>query len=148
MPTIPISTSGRYLQVGALPVRRVGDGPFSVLLVTSRETRRWVIPKGWPIKGLKDHEAAAQEALEEAGVVGRIAKKPLGSFSYWKRRFAQFDLCEVTVYLLRVERQLKNWREKKQRTLCWFSLEEAAALVEEPGLRQLIEDLGRPKAKT
>jgi 8-oxo-dGTP pyrophosphatase MutT (NUDIX family) len=73
------------MQVGALPIRFV-DGKPEVLLVTSRESKRWVIPKGWPMKGKKNWAAAAQEAKEEAGVVGRTQKKPVGEFVYPKRR--------------------------------------------------------------
>ena len=83
-----------------------------MLLVTSRETKRWLIPKGWPIKGKKPHKAAAQEAEEEAGVKGEIKNKPLGYYDYWKRRAEHFDLCRVKVYPLEVSKQLKTWREK------------------------------------
>ena len=67
-------------QVAALPVKGK-PGKYRVLLVTSRETRRWIIPKGWPMKGRKDHEAAAQEALEEAGVTGHVHKHPMGAYT-------------------------------------------------------------------
>jgi 8-oxo-dGTP pyrophosphatase MutT (NUDIX family) len=129
-------------QIAALPIRHAADGTAQVLLITSRETRRWIIPKGWPMKGLKDHKAAAKEAEEEAGVVGRILKEPIGSYSYWKRRAAHFELCQVKVYLLQVDGQLPTWREKDQRQLQWFSLREAADRVEEPGLGELIAGLG------
>ncbi len=146
MPAKPNPSDGTLAQIAALPVRRAEDGSLRVLLLTSRETRRWVIPKGWPMKGLKDHEAAAQEAREEAGIVGRIHKQPVGSYRYWKRRTAHFDLCTVRVYLLEVERQLKTWREKGQREARWFTIDEAAALVDEPGLSDAIRRLpsGRP----
>ena len=75
----------RKKQVAALPVRQDASGKLLVLLVTSRETRRLVIPKGWPWPGVKDHKAAAEEAREEAGILGKIAKKPLGSYTYDKR---------------------------------------------------------------
>jgi 8-oxo-dGTP pyrophosphatase MutT (NUDIX family) len=130
-------------QIAALPVRRRPDGSLEVLLITSRETRRWIIPKGWPMKGLKDHKAAAKEAEEEAGVVGAVGKHPIGSYTYWKRRTAHFDLCEVFVYRLEVEDQLPQWREKHQRQSQWFSVQEAAGRVEEPGLGKLIESLER-----
>jgi 8-oxo-dGTP pyrophosphatase MutT (NUDIX family) len=112
-----------------------------VLLITSRETRRWIVPKGWPMKGLRDCDAAAREALEEAGVLGRVRKQPLGSYSYWKRQTGHFELCEVSVYLLEVESQLETWREKGQRELRWFTPEEAADRVDEPGLSTLIRSL-------
>eukprot|EP01037_Dinobryon_pediforme_P043882 gene43882-55248_t len=72
-------------QVAALPVIKTATGETRVVLMTSRETRRWVIPKGWPITGLKNHEAAAREAFEEVGLVGAIGKKPIGSYQYFKR---------------------------------------------------------------
>jgi 8-oxo-dGTP pyrophosphatase MutT (NUDIX family) len=132
-----------FAQVAALPLLVGADGVARVLLLTSRETKRWVIPKGWPMKGRKPYEAAAQEALEEAGVSGRAWKKPVGAYSYFKRRDRHFDICQVDVYLLRVEKQLKTWAEKDQREARWFTLEEAADLVQEPGLAALLRDLAR-----
>ncbi|MBM6596734.1 NUDIX hydrolase [Microvirga pudoricolor] len=130
----------RLNQVGALPFRVV-DGEIEVLLVTSRETRRWLIPKGWPMKGKKPHKAAAQEAQEEAGVKGKIADKPLGHYDYWKRRLVHFDLCRVDVYPLEVSKQLKRWKEKGQREARWFKAQEAADQVLEPALAGLIRQL-------
>ncbi|WP_112663761.1 NUDIX hydrolase [Microvirga flavescens] len=127
-------------QVAALPFR-VTDGRVEVLLVTSRETKRWLIPKGWPIKGKKPYKAAAQEAVEEAGVKGSIKHKPLGYYEYWKRRADHFDLCRVDVYPLEVSKQLKTWREKGQRDQQWFDVEDAAHQVLEPALAELIRSL-------
>jgi 8-oxo-dGTP pyrophosphatase MutT (NUDIX family) len=135
--------SADLAQVAALPLRVGDDGVTRVLLLTSRETKRWIIPKGWPMKGRKPGEAAAQEAREEAGLVGRPSKKPIGSYSYFKRREAHFDLCRVDGYLLKLDKQLKIWREKGQREAQWFTLEEAATLVEEVGLVALLQDLAR-----
>jgi len=129
------------IQVAALPMRVDESGSIQVLLLTSRETRRWIIPKGWTMKGRKPWEAAAQEALEEAGVVGRAGKKPIGNYLYFKRREAHFDLCRVDVYPLAFAKQLKVWREKNQREARWFGLAEAATLVEEAGLVALLENL-------
>jgi 8-oxo-dGTP pyrophosphatase MutT (NUDIX family) len=123
-------------QIGALPIQKEG-GRIRVLLVTTRTTRRWTIPKGWPMKGLKDHEAAAQEAREEAGIEGRIEKDALGTYLYWKRRETHFDLCQVSVYLLKVEKDLDKWEEQDEREKRWFAVEEAALLVE-PELSSLI----------
>jgi 8-oxo-dGTP pyrophosphatase MutT (NUDIX family) len=109
-----------------------------VLLITSRTTRRWTIPKGWPMRGMKDHKAAGREALEEAGVIGQIGKAPIGTYQYWKRDGATFHLCEVSVYPLDVDRQAHKWREKGQRTAKWFSVADAASLVQEPGLKAII----------
>lgn len=92
------------------------------------------------MKGCKPWEAAAQEALEEAGIVGQPRKKPLGNFLYFKRRAAHFDLCQVEVYVLNFVKQLATWREKGQREARWFTLEEAVERVEEPGLVALLQN--------
>jgi 8-oxo-dGTP pyrophosphatase MutT (NUDIX family) len=147
------SKTAELVQVAALPVRVDDNGSAQALLLTSRETKRWVIPKGWTMKGRKPWEAAAQEALEEAGVVGRPRKKPIGSYVYFKRQKAHFDVCRVDVYVLAFAKQLKTWREKGQRETKWFGLDEAAELVEEPGLIALLKKLaakglGKMKPKT
>ena len=135
------SKTADFVQVAALPVRIDNKGSPEVLLLTSRETKRWIIPKGWTMKGRKPWEAAAKEALEEAGVVGRPRKRPIGSYLYFKRRQAHFDLCRVDVYLLAFAKQLETWREMGQRETKWFGLKEAAELVEETGLVGLLEKL-------
>lgn len=122
-------------------MRRDADGQWRVLLITSRETQRWVIPKGWPMKGRTDAQAAAREAFEEAGVEGRVRKKPVGTYEYWKRGSTEFTLCEVTVFLLEVKAQLETWPEQGQRRLQWFTVEDAAQAVEEPGLSSVISKL-------
>lgn len=128
-------------QIAAMPVRRSADGRIEILLVTSRATKRWIVPKGWRMKGMKDYDAAAREAFEEAGVVGKIAKKPAGRYSYWKRFEDHFALCEVTLYLLEVERQLPDWVERGERHCQWFRPEDAADLVDEPELGSVIRAL-------
>ncbi len=136
----PVSHQVNLFQIAALPVR-FEDGKPEIMLVTSRETKRWVIPKGWPMKGKKNWAAAAQEAREEAGVIGKTLKRPVGEFYYFKRRATHFDLCRVEVYLLGYEKRLEAYREKGQREARWFPLEEAAEAVEEPGLAALLHDL-------
>ena len=128
-------------QVAALPVRLDAAGRTRVLLITSRATKRLIVPKGWPMKGRKDHRAAAIEAQEEAGVIGRVAKKPIGSYHYWKRGADHFDLCRVKVFVLDVERQLPAWREKGQRQGAWFLVDEAIALADDPGLVPILRKL-------
>ncbi len=128
-------------QVAALPVRLDAEGRTRVLLITSRETQRFIVPKGWPMKGHKDYRAAAIEAQEEAGIIGRVGKKPIGSYTYWKRRADHFDLCRVRVFLLDVDRQLPAWREKGQRQGAWFLVDDAANLVDEAGLVAILRGL-------
>jgi len=127
-------------QFGVLPWRIGLGNTREVLLLTSRETNRWVIPKGWPMKGKKPAEVASQEAYEEAGLIGRIVgKKPLGSFHYAKRLAKKTLLCQVRVFLFRVERQLDDWPEKTDRETRWFDATEAATLVDEGGLAEIID---------
>ena len=124
-------------QYAALPYARV-DGALSVLLVTSRDTGRWIVPKGWPEKKTKPCDQAAQEAYEEAGVLGPITKKPVGSYRYQKRLGKRSVTCSVDLYLLKVESELDQWPESEQRTRQWMPPEEAARLVDNPGLAELI----------
>jgi 8-oxo-dGTP pyrophosphatase MutT (NUDIX family) len=147
----PAASPPALQQVGALPIR-FENGKAETLLLTSRETKRWVIPKGWPMKGRKNWAAAAQEAKEEAGIIGRTDKKPVGSFLYFKRRAAHFDLCRVEVFVMHYEKRLDSYREKGQRDARWFGLDEAAEQVEEAGLAALLRDLdvvalAKPKRK-
>jgi 8-oxo-dGTP pyrophosphatase MutT (NUDIX family) len=131
-------------QVGALPFRSGRDGKTKILLVTSRESRRWVIPKGWPMKGRKPFEAAAREAYEEAGLRGAVGKRPIGLYLYQKRlRNLDTVLCQVKVFPLEVRKQLKHFPEARQRELRWFTPSEAAEAVSEPGLAALIRAAAR-----
>jgi len=126
-------------QYAALPYRIGDDGAIEVMLVTSRETRRWIVPKGWPIKGLKPHETAAREAFEEAGVVGRVNKRPIASFQYEKRlKDGATVTCDVELFPFHVEQQRKRWPEQDERDGRWFSLEDAAAAVAEAELSEAI----------
>jgi 8-oxo-dGTP pyrophosphatase MutT (NUDIX family) len=129
----------RGIQFAVLPWRLNEGGVREVMLLTSRETQRWVIPKGWPMKGRKPAEAAKQEAYEEAGLVGHIVgKRPIGNFHYSKQLAKGEVLCEVRVFLFRVEQQLDEWPEKGQRETKWFDANEAGDIVEEGGLAEII----------
>ena len=136
-------------QVAALPYRTDDDGKVSVLLITSRETRRWVLPKGNRIRGLPNHEAAAHEAFEEAGVSGIACPTPLGQYSYWKRRRdGQLKRATVSLFPLAVTAQAEEWPEQDERELQWFDLAQAAAAVDEPDLGRLIAEFRAPRRPT
>jgi 8-oxo-dGTP pyrophosphatase MutT (NUDIX family) len=111
-----------------------------VMLATSRDTGRWVIPKGWPMPGRKPCQVAKREAFEEAGLIGKfISKQPVGSYHYMKVLSRHHEvLCEVLVFLFQVECQLDAWPEKHQRETRWFEPHEAAALVDEAELGEII----------
>jgi 8-oxo-dGTP pyrophosphatase MutT (NUDIX family) len=133
-------------QVGALCVRRADDGSQQVLLITSRGSGRWVIPKGWPTKRLKDHKAAAREAEQEAGVLGKVKSKPIGNYTYPKTDGASAQSLRVAVFLLSVRRQRRRWPERDERRRAWFPVHKAAKEVSEPELRTLIRGVGQPRA--
>lgn len=144
-PHIPVAagvSSGRRVQYAALPYRVRRDGEVQIRLITSRETRRWVIPKGWPIKGLTPPKTAARESYEEAGLVGVVSREPLGAYTYEKRLGTRSVLCDVLVFPLKVKRLLQKWPERFQRYGFWFSIETAAAAVQEEDLSQLILSFG------
>lgn len=128
-------------QVGALPLRKTKDGGIEVLLVSSRQSGRWVIPKGWPSKRLSDHDAAAREAKQEAGVTGKISATSFGRYAYRKATPAGSRLIEVSVFILRVRKAKKSWREQAERRRVWFDARTASRRVREPRLRALIAGL-------
>ena len=126
------------MQVAAL-CWRLRKCLIEVLLITSRETGRWVIPKGWPITGLSGAEAAAREAWEEAGVRGRVQDNPLGAYLYDKvTQAALSQRCSVAVYGLKVDTLKTRFPEAAERRRAWFSPGKAAGLVAEPDLRALL----------
>ncbi len=125
-------------QVAALPWRRGANG-LEILLVTSRETRRWVTPKGGRMAGRTDAWSAAQEALEEAGVEGVVSEAPIGTFRYLKvlkRRAPRW--CVVAVHALEVRVEHPVWQEQAERQRVWVSRDEAVRRVDEPDLKALI----------
>lgn len=121
---------------------------MQVLLVTSRGTGRWVIPKGNKEAGLSPHASAALEAEEEAGVRGALCPIPLGSYRYRKRRGSGASLMiDVDVFPLSVNDELPTWKEQSERERKWFGLTEAADSVEEPDLRDLIRSFAPSEFK-
>lgn len=122
-------------QYGALPWRRRKDDAVEVMLVTSRISRHWLIPKGWRISGKTECRSAMQEAYEEAGVRGEASKQPLGQYHYTKvLKDGTSTPCIVTVFGLKVRKAAAKWPEAEQRTRQWFSLEDAVGAVNELGL--------------
>lgn len=138
----PLLTRPKRLQVAALCMRGTGAGR-EVLLITSRDTGRWILPKGWPIDGLTAPGAALQEAWEEAGVqVGVIADEPLGIYDYDKRLEGGVPVSvEVKVYAVTDVQMADDYPEVDERSRRWMSPAEAATLVDEPGLRDILQNL-------
>jgi 8-oxo-dGTP pyrophosphatase MutT (NUDIX family) len=132
------SETGLPQQTGALVWRSRG-GKLQLLLITGRLSKRWSIPKGWPMFGKSLAEAAAQEAFEEAGVEGAAAPEPLGRFDHVKTHGLLGPLeVTVLVYPLRAGRVLSRWPEKEERERCWVSPKRAAKLVDNDQLRDIL----------
>lgn len=133
------------VQYGALCWREGNEG-IEVLLITSRNTGRWVIPKGWPMPGLAPEAAAAQEAWEEAGVSGEVSPLRVGQFGYRKVLAADASVpCAVAVYGVKVSRLADTFPEAKERSRKWFPLTVAAGLVDEPDLGKIIAGFTPPQ---
>ncbi|AHE51836.1 DUF47 family protein [Sphingomonas sanxanigenens] len=135
-----------------MPYRADGgaiDAPVRVLLVTSRESKRWVIPKGNQASGHSPHAAAALEAEEEAGVRGAICPTALGSYRYRKKRRNGASLMiDVDVFPLAVSSELGMWKEQGQRERRWFTLADAADAVDEPDLSDLIRSFNQAEFRS
>lgn len=127
------------IQTGALPYRLGRKKQVEILLVTGRRSRRWIIPKGWPMPGKSLAQSAAQEAFEEAGIKGKVDPEPLGSFRHVKTGLALGDIeVSIVVHSMFVERELSKYPEARDRKRKWFSAQEAADRVDSDELRQLI----------
>lgn len=128
-------------QVAALPFV-VTARTVELLLVTSRRRRRWIVPKGWPGKGMSLAQAAEREAWEEAGVRGRLAPTPIGHYGYAKRMRAGYEVpAAVLVYPLLVGVQFLDWPEKHKRSTAWHPVSKAAGILDDPDLARLLRRL-------
>lgn len=132
-------------QYGVLAYEAAEGSEPRFLLITSRSSKRWIIPRGNPIRGLPPPQSAAQEAYEEAGVRGLVGPREIGAYKYKKiRRDGSSTTANVHVFPLHVRKQSKYWPERKQRETRWFTREEAAEMVSEPGLRDMIAAFAPP----
>ena len=137
------------LQSGVLPWRLKGRKKAEVMLVTGRRSRRWMIPKGWPMPGKSLAESAAQEAFEEAGIEGKVAREPLGTFRHIKQHLLFGDMeVDILVHALAVKREFSDWPEKGERDRKWFAFDIAATRVDSSELGLLILEFGKSLKKT
>ncbi len=126
------------LQVAALPWRK-GAAGAEILLITSRDTGRWVLPKGWPEAREPLSMAAAREAVEEAGLTGTISHVEAGRYFYAKGLASGEEVpCEVLVFPLQVESMADKWKECRERERRWVPAAEAVGMVREPDLGSII----------
>ena len=113
-------------QIAALPYRTDGtavDAPVRVLLITSRENKRWVIPKGNPTSGIDGATPPPRwRPTRKPGVRGLVCPTPLGSYRYRKRqRNGASLMVDVDVFPLAVNRELDHWKEQAERERRWVS---------------------------
>lgn len=127
---------GRSQQVAALCWRKAPS--LEILVITSLRTRRWILPKGWQVPGLSLAQSAAREALEEAGITGSVTKAPIGHYHYLKEKSSGGLPCRVDVFALQMRGQRRSWAEKGSRECAWLPPGEAAARIQEPGLRRIV----------
>ena len=123
-------------QAGVIPFRWI-SGRLEVALITRRQGKHWIVPKGNIEPGETARGSARREATEEAGLVGRIGLRPFGAYEYRKGREAR----TVVVYLLEVTRELSSWSEDDFRDRKWLRVERAIDRVRERGLRLLLRGL-------
>jgi len=112
-------------------------------MITSRGTGRWILPKGWPIDGKDSAQSALQEAWEEAGVKkAKIEGAPIGHYDYLKNRGrGRTETVQTLVYVAKVTKLSNSYPERHQRKRKWVPAEDAANLVHEPQLRELLRQL-------
>ncbi|WP_204328711.1 NUDIX hydrolase [Rhizobium leguminosarum] len=146
------SRVGIHTQYAAICFREAADRDdrqIEILLITSRDSGRWVIPKGWPMRKKQAHEVASIEAWQEAGVRGSVRKKTWGSYlSMKKMEDGEIIPTVVEVHLLHVEEMDDEFPERKQRVLRWFSPANAVSAVREPDLGELISKLDLHQSQT
>ena len=130
-----------FVQAAALCLR---DGPNGqeVLLVQTLRREQWITPKGWPMRNKALNQTAAIEAWEEAGVKGKISAEPIGAFTYTKIKKSGLPVqCRPVIYRLDVSELSDSYPEARKRARRWFSLAEAAEVVNPPELKALLQRL-------
>lgn len=139
--------AGAINQYAALCFRTDGN-QTRILLITSRGTKRWILPKGWPISGLSSAETAAREAWEEAGVQGKLLDRNLGFYTYEKQmNSGKTKPCVAMVFPIAVKRLATQFPERGQRQRKWFSPKKAATRVQEPELARMLRNFDPAKLR-
>jgi 8-oxo-dGTP pyrophosphatase MutT (NUDIX family) len=134
-------------QVAALCWRPSPKGT-EILLVTSLNSKRWILPKGWHEPDMTLADSAAREAFEEAGVAGRVEAKPIGSYHYLKQKREGGGVpCRVDIFALKVTKVHDDWPEHGSRQLAWLTPEQAATRISEPGLREILRGFRKAQAQ-
>jgi len=135
-------------QIAALPWRLAADGGLEILLVTSRTSKHWLLPKGWPIPGKSGLESALQEAFEEAGIQAKGPDSPLGRYAFVKVLHDETELaCTMSVYAVGQVAELPEWPEKEQRERMWFTQAEAASIAFDLNLSRFLATIAYDKKR-
>lgn len=132
------STFTVYKQSAVIPYREQGSR-LLILLITSRNSGKWIVPKGLIEPGLSARESAALEALEEGGIGGEVSTKAVTQYSYNKWG----GTCDVSVYLMKVNEELDEWQEMNERKREWVTVEKAAGRIKTRAIRETLEKLPR-----
>ena len=135
------------LQVGCICYKKEKK-KLKILIITSRNSKRWIIPKGWIKKNLGSIRSAEAEAWEEAGVKGKCYKNTIGFYTYQKiGKNGKGRRCTVKVFALKVREQLNDFPEKNFRTLRWITPEKSHKFIENKELVQVLENFAKMKSK-
>ncbi len=132
----------RIRQAGALTYQ-IRDGDLWLLLVQSKTLKRWIFPKGNLEPGMSPHQSASFEAFEEAGVLGTIESRSLGSYSYRKQPERGGELCRVRLYPMAITQVLDFYPERNARIREWMTVEQALDLITEEKLKSLLAAFAR-----
>ncbi|BAY10541.1 NUDIX hydrolase [Calothrix sp. NIES-2098] len=123
-----------FKQSGVIPYR-IQDGKIEVLLITSRDRQNWVIPKGDIPNGMSPPDSAAKEAWEEAGIIGQINTREIGTYRYRK----QGKNYRVKMYLLPVEQLSEDYPEAGHRERQWLDVPNAIGLIKVTSLKRIFK---------
>lgn len=129
-----------YIQSAVLPIKKEKSEIY-ILLITSRNQTKWIIPKGIVEENLSHWESAEKEAFEEAGINGRIEKKSIGEYEYKKWG----GICKVVLYPFIVETEFEDWPEKYFRNRKWFKVDKALKKLKNKKLKELIKQYFKNK---
>ncbi|KAL4026100.1 hypothetical protein IC575_014524 [Cucumis melo] len=119
------------------------ENKIEVLMVSSPNRDDLVFPKG----GWEDDEtlleAACREAVEEAGVRGKLNENPLGVWEF--RSKSSQDICSMEgacrgyMFALEVTEELESWPEQGNRHRRWLNVTEAFRLCRYEWMRVALE---------
>jgi 8-oxo-dGTP pyrophosphatase MutT (NUDIX family) len=124
----------RTIQYGVLPYIQSAN-KVKLVLITSRKSKNWIVPKGNRILKKSKHATALQEAFEEAGLRGRLSE---GDEMHFKIK-SNGKQVMLILYPMRVEKMLRVWPEKGQRKRVVVNRHKAVKIVGWPNFRRKLK---------